>query len=321
MMQRWSSSEIPSRDRLAFWVDVVCRTFVSLRCEPTSEKKYFGEIDYDELGPLKVLSVRSVGQRVSRSAGLAASNPAGFYHVNIMRAGRGLMEQDGRQAELAPGGFVFSDSSRPYVIDFIGNYSSSVLRIPRPMLRQRIGAPECLAAFRVDGASGLGAMITSMLRDLPHLLSNIPKGVHERVADNIVDLIAAALLSAGESAPLSATLTLTRVKFWIETHLPESLSGEEIAHRCNLSLRHLNRLFEGEDISLMQYVWKRRLERCWRDLSDPAQRHRSIHEIALTNGFSNLSHFSRVFHARYGIPARGARIKASAAPEQRLMRS
>ena len=197
-MQRWSSFEIPSRDRLAFWVDVVCRAFVRLRCEPTSAQKFFGEIDYDELGPLKVVTVRSVGQRVSRLAGLAASDPAGFYHINIMQAGRALMDQDGREAELAPGGFVFSDSSRPYVIDFIGNYSSSVLRIPRPMLRQRIGAPECLTAFRVDGASGLGAMVTSILRDLPHLLSNIPTAVHERVANNIVDLIAAALLSAGE---------------------------------------------------------------------------------------------------------------------------
>jgi AraC-like DNA-binding protein len=299
--------EIPSRDRLAFWVDVVCRTFASMRCEPTSDQKFFGEIDYDELGPLKVLGVRTVGQRVSRSAGQAAGNAASFYHINIMRAGRGLMQQDGREAELAPRGFVFSDSSRPYVIDFIGNYSSGVLRIPRSMLRQRIGAPECLTAFRIDGSSGLGAMMPSMLHDLPYLASKIPKGVHDRVADNIVDLIAAALLSA-EGAPLSARLTLTRAKFWIETHLTESLSGEEIARHCNLSLRHLNRLFQSEDTSLMRYVWKRRLERSWCDLSDPAQRHRSIGEIALANGFSNLSHFSREFHARFGIPARAARI-------------
>jgi AraC-like DNA-binding protein len=110
---------------------------------------------------------------------------------------------------------------------------------------------------------------------------------------DIVDLIACALLSTGGGAPLSAQLTLTRVKFWIESHLTEKLCGEEIARHCNLSLRHLNRLFESEDTSLMQYVWKRRLARSWRDLCDPAQRHRSIGEIALANGFNNLSHFSR----------------------------
>jgi hypothetical protein len=78
-------------------------------------------------------------------------------------------DQDGRKTELASGGFVFSDSSRPYAIDFIDNFSSAVLRIPRPMLRQRIGAPERFTALRVDGASGLGAMVSSILSDLPGL--------------------------------------------------------------------------------------------------------------------------------------------------------
>jgi transcriptional regulator GlxA family with amidase domain len=97
------------------------------------------------------------------------------------------------------------------------------------------------------------------------------------------------------------------VKFWIETHLAEKLSGETIARHRRLSLRHLNRLFETEDTSLMHYVWERRLARCRRDLSDPAQRHRSISEIALAAGFNNLSHFSRVFHARFGLSARAVR--------------
>jgi AraC-like DNA-binding protein len=307
MMQRWSSSEIPSRERLSFWVDVVCRTLANLRCEPRRDQPFFGEIGYDEFGPLKVVTVRSVGQCVSRSTALAASDPAGFYHINIMRTGRGLLKQDRRETDLASGGFAFADSSRPYAIDFIGNYSSNVLRIPRPMLQQHIGAPECFTGTRVEGASGLGAMVSSMLSDLPGLLSNTPNSVHERVADNIVDLVAAALLTAREDAPLSAPLTLTRTKFWIETHLTEKLSGEKIARHCNLSVRHLNRLFESEDTSLMRYVWKRRLARSWRDLSNPAQRHRSIGEIALANGFNNLSHFSREFHAWFGIPARAAR--------------
>jgi AraC-like DNA-binding protein len=306
MIQRWSSAEIVARERLAFWVDVVCRTLVNLRCEPTSDEKFFGEIDYNEFGPLKLVSVRSVAQRVSRT-GEAFGGAAGFFHVNIMRAGRGLMDQDGREAMLAPGGFVFSDSSRPYAIDFLDNFSAGVLRIPRSMLLQRIGAPECFTAVRVDPERGLGAMVASMLRDLPTQAPTIPETVRERVADNIVDLIAAALLSTGVGAQRSPRLTLTRVKFWIETHLAEKLSGEEIAHHCGLSLRQLNRLFEGEGASLMHYVWERRLARCWRDISDPAQRHRSITEIALANGFNNPSHFSRVFHARFGLPVRDAR--------------
>ena len=254
MMQLWSSSEIASRERLASWVVGVCRTLVSLRCEPRRDQTFFGEIGYGELGPLELVSVRSVAQRVSRTTGLAPSDPAGFFHVNIMQAGRGLMDQDGREAKLVPGGFVFSDSSRPYAIDFVGTFSAggcaSRGRCCRDVRRTRM-----FHRVACGPHERAGAMVASMLRELPTLLPTIPKTVHERVADNIVDLIAAALLSAGEGAPLSAQLTLTRVKFWIETHLAARLSGEEIARYCGLSLRHLNRFFEGEGTSLMHYVW------------------------------------------------------------------
>ena len=185
-MLRWSSAEVPRSDRLAYLVDVVCRTLADLRCEPRRDQKFFGEITSTELGPLKLVGVRTVAQRASRSTGLAPNDPAGFYHVNITRVGRGLIDQDGCKAALGPGGFVFCDPTRPYVLNYASNYSASVLRIPRSMLRQRVGAPECFAPLRVDGTRGLGAMVTSMLRELPVQLP-IPRGVQERVADNIVE--------------------------------------------------------------------------------------------------------------------------------------
>jgi AraC family transcriptional activator of tynA and feaB len=309
-MQQWSSFEISACDRLAFWVDAVCRTLVRLRCEPQRDQDFFGEIGCDELGPLKLVSVQSIAQRVTRLTDQPDGPSADFYHINIMQGGRGLMDQNGHEAELGPGGFVFSDSGRPYSINFVGSFSSSVLRIPRSMLLQRVGALDRFTALRVDGVTGLDAMVTSMLRELPAHLPAISASARERVAENIVDLIAAALLSAGERAPESARITLTRVKFWIETHLPERLSGEKIAGQCGLSVRHLNRLFASEGTSLMHHVWERRLARAHRDLIDPAMGHRSISDIALSVGFSDLSHFSRAYRDRYGVPPRDARSQA-----------
>jgi hypothetical protein len=72
-----------------------------------------------------------------------------------------------------------------------------------------------------------------------------------------------------------------------------SSCGCSLSWRCRIELG----VFEGEGTSVMHYVWERRLVRCWRDLSDRAQRHRSICEIALANGFNNPSHFSRPFNA------------------------
>jgi AraC-like DNA-binding protein len=310
MKRQWSSSEIPARDRLAFWVDAVCQNLVRLRCEPQLKENFFGEIATDDLGPLKLVGVRTGAQRVTRPSDQSEDPSADFYHINIMQSGRGLMRQNGREIELGPGGFVLSDSNLPYHIDFLSNYSSSILRIPRAMLLQRIGAPERFVASRVDGATGLGAIVTSLLRELPDRLPAMSASTRERVAENIVDLIAAALLCTGEGAPEPARITLTRVKFWIETHLVEKLSGDQVARQCGLSVRHLNRLFAGEGSSLMQHVWGQRLARAHRDLIDPAMRHRSISDIALASGFGDMSHFSRAYRARYGKSPREARDRA-----------
>ena len=301
MMKRWSSSDVAVRDRLDFWVDVVCQNLVRLRCEPRSDQRFFGEIGHDEFGPLKLVSVQSVAQRVSHTTKDTASEAAAeFYHVNIMQGGRGFMSQNGRQTALGSGGFVLSDSSRPYSIDFTENFSSNVLRIPRSMLLQRICAPECLTVRRVDGATGLGGMVNLLLHELPVRQQTIPSFLRSRVAENVVDLIAAALISTGNAAALSTVVALTRVKLWIETHLVVDLSAERISEGCRLSVRHLNRLFAREHTSVMRYVWDRRLAHAHRDLTDPMNYSRSISDLAYSAGFTDISHFSRAYRARYG---------------------
>jgi hypothetical protein len=51
-----------------------------------------------------------------------ADNQDDYYRVNFMQSGRGLMVQDGREAALGPGGFVFSDSApnphNPHLLRF-----------------------------------------------------------------------------------------------------------------------------------------------------------------------------------------------------------
>jgi AraC-like DNA-binding protein len=168
--------------------------------------------------------------------------------------------------------------------------------------------------FVRGGDRGIGGVLSPLLRALPSQLAAIPANARQRIADCALDLVASALLSAGdERALLTTRVSLARAKLWIESHLAEKLSGERIAQACNLSVRHLNRLFTREGTALMEYVWARRLARCHRDLTDPAMRHRSVTEIALAAGFNDLSHFSRSCRACYGLSPREVRAQPPAA--------
>jgi AraC-like DNA-binding protein len=69
-----------------------------------------------------------------------------------------------------------------------------------------------------------------------------------------------------------------------------------------VSRRLLYNLFEEEGTSVARWIRERRLERCRRDLLDPALSHVPASAIAMGWGFADAAHFSRVFRARYGLP-------------------
>lgn len=82
-----------------------------------------------------------------------------------------------------------------------------------------------------------------------------------------------------------------------------------IARDHHLSRRQLYRLFAADGVGVADWIRARRLERCARDLRDPALAHESITTIALRWGFVNPSHFSRAFRAAYGTTPREHRVR------------
>jgi transcriptional regulator GlxA family with amidase domain len=96
---------------------------------------------------------------------------------------------------------------------------------------------------------------------------------------------------------------LANVLAFIEARLGDvRLSNREIAAAHHISLRLLHRLFQEQGTSPGRWIRERRLERCRRDLLDPARSELPASTIAWSWGFASPAHFSRVFRAAYGHP-------------------
>lgn len=301
-MKLWSSADIHPRDRVASWVDAVCDSSVHVESTPRRRDSFFATLRVQPIGEVWFSEVSSVAQRMVRAPRHVGLDEPHFCFV-AQASGRGRISQNGHDAELQTGDLTLTDSTKPFQLDFDDQFALTVLRFPREQLLRRVGPPERFIASRINGREGFAGLLSPMLQNLSGHLRNIPADSLARVSENTLDLIATALLAGNGEPPLSTAMTHVRVKFWIETHLSEKLSGERIAFACGLSVRHLNRLFAREGTSLMHHVWERRLAHCHRHLTDPAMKHRSIGEIALAAGFNDLSHFSRAYRARYGRSA------------------
>lgn len=101
--------------------------------------------------------------------------------------------------------------------------------------------------------------------------------------------------------PSSKVALFDRARFFVVQHLQDAnLSADTVASGLNCSRRALYYAFEGSGETVASYIQRLRLEACVRDLQSLGPHGKPITDVALSWGFANHSHFSRVFRMKTG---------------------
>jgi AraC-like DNA-binding protein len=162
---------------------------------------------------------------------------------------------------------------------------------------------------RFPGDQGGGALVSSLACQLARRLDDWGAADRARLGAAVLDLFAVALgarLDRGQQLQAGARrrALLVRVQAFIEARLGDpELSPGTVAAAHNISPRYLYKLFEAEEQGrgVAGWIRQRRLERCRRDLLDPALAGRPVSAIAARWGLTNAAHFSRAFRTTYGL--------------------
>ncbi|MFF0244507.1 helix-turn-helix domain-containing protein [Streptosporangium sandarakinum] len=157
-----------------------------------------------------------------------------------------------------------------------------------------------------DGFGGFGGFDGFDGFTAPPRACPVP-GVDVRVATAVLGLLAALLTREPGANPspvdTSRASTVARAQAFIERRLADpDLSPALVAAEHHVSVRHLQKLFEEQGLSVAGWIRRRRLERCRRDLADPAWNDLPVRAVAFRWGFTSESHFNRAFRAAYGAP-------------------
>lgn len=323
MFTRLDTDGTPPARRLALWQDIVCDVFVQLDCRSDAGDSFRGAIDRRDLGLLRCTEVVSSRQRVFRTPARIRRAREDFVLVAVGLAGSGGVVQDGREALIEPGQFALYDTTRPYELQFDGDFSQMVIQLPRAELLRRVGDTERLTATTFAGgdaaARPLERLTAEFLRGIARTAGTVGDEVAARLSGQAIDLLAATLsdrLTAGARATTTHRAALLyRLKAYIEAHLAEAELGiGQVAAGLGLSPRYVNDLLADERTSFRRYLLARRLDQCRRSLAAPAQAHLQIGEIAFLWGFNDLAHFSRAFKERFGLSPRAWRAAGGCRP-------
>lgn len=313
MQRRVSTDNVEPSQRLAFWADMVCHTYVQLDCDAAGGCAGIdGHIDADTLATLQLSRVTSTPQVVRRTPARIARASEDYFLVSIQTQGSGTIVQDGRVAKLAPGDFALYDTTRPYELHFDAPFRQYVLRLPGPTLRTALRDTQSLTASTVSGQRGAGNLMIGMIRTLAADIGTLAPESAAAVAESVTQILIAGLagLPAARQQPVSQLAAFHReqIRACARARLRDpALSVAGIAAQLHVSPSTLHRAWAGEACSIAEWIWSQRLDAARRDLCDPGLAARSVSDIAFSWGFNDAAHFSRAFRARFGCSARELR--------------
>jgi len=301
----FSTEGIAPAKRYSAWQDAICDVYVHVDVDAEKRSDYHGFIREARFGAITMTDVLLSEQHISRRHRHIAKLDKDCYYVQFIQQGK-INVLQARQSLVthAAVGAIFS-AAESYDLECIGRVRSLYLEIPRKEFADRFRNDRIPVISTIGAGRGLGRIAAEFCATLAAEGAPLD-AVRARLGDELMDVLALAIDMGENDEPAAdhavQQARLRSVKSWIEEHLADpDLSLENVAKSNGISLRHLHYLFRLTDMSVSEWIWDRRLQRCYDVLTRPELRSLSITEVAYQLGFNSSSHFSTAFRRKFGI--------------------
>lgn len=299
-----STDDLTPRDRAPQWREWVYRHFGGLDSDLYGDTDFDGHMASSRAGDVILTRLEANRHRVLRTPHMARGSETGYLKIVAPWQGSASVEQHSRQAGARSGGWVIYDTTGSYAIANPEHVEHLIVMLPKEQMVERGVKLEELMARQVGAARGISRVALDTMRSTWQELPNMSEDAARGAGELIMQLVRLSLLElAGQATAVTQREALKdRILTYVARNLRDpQLSIDRIAQALNCSKRHLHNAFADGDETLASTILRQRLDACIRDLRHDAQDARAITDIALSWGFNNLSHFSRVFREHTGV--------------------
>lgn len=269
---------------------------------------FHARVEGFQFGEVLLGTCRSAAQTFDRSPRRIGRDNLDHLLLQFYTEGSCGRRDGGSGEHTRPGDLWISDLAQPLATGATSFTNLNVI-VPRRVLAPLLTAPDEHNMQVLRGSSPLVRLLhnhlAAMFQSAPQLMPQDAEALLQPTLQ-----LAAAAINGGlreESRQGVMSSLFGAIARHIELHIADPmLSVEDVAAAFGISQRKLYYLFEPWD-GFASYVQKQRLQACRRALSDPAQRHLSVAEIAAAYGFTHPKSFSRAFRRHIGMTAREMR--------------
>jgi AraC-like DNA-binding protein len=302
---RFSTSDFPERERLARWLEEYGRGLARVDIEPvSSDTPFHAEATVQALGGVRTALCVNSAVRINRTRAQAADDDASIVLLlNLDAKASTSVSQRGRDVVFGMGEAIAVLAHEPSRV--LPSAKCLSILLPLPSLATRAGDVEDATMRVLPNGVGPLPLLVSYLKLVQEKADLGMPELRETVTSHIHDLAALALGANRETRELGLSAVAAARLAAALAHIAESftepgLTLAAVAHRQGVSPRHLQRLLEKSGRSFTTHVNELRLQRAFALLTKPHARGRRISDIALQAGFSDVSHFNRLFRSHFG---------------------
>lgn len=309
----FNTDAVAPRERAPVWCEWIHDHFGGLDSNLYGDTGFDGRIAASRAGEVVLtrLEANRHGVMRTRYAALASEQP--YLKIVAPWQGSAIVQQQGREACARNGDWVAYDTTAAYEVNNPVRAEHLIVMVPKNSAAERAFPLDSAMARRL-GASGISRVALETMRQTYLELPNMSQSVASAAGELIRQLVYLSLQElAGQENPVTRREALRdRIRAHVQAHLADpGLSVDSIAQALGCSRRQLYNVFTDDGESIAAHIQRLRLEACIRDLQQGSAHARPITDIALSWGFGNHSHFSRVFRGHTGMSPSEFRLGAA----------
>jgi AraC-like DNA-binding protein len=306
---RLSTDEFPERVRVSAWIERYAREILRLDAEIEPDVPFNSDLSINVAPGLGIVSGSISRCRLIRTPQLLADGMDNLF-LQCPSAPMRVFQR-GREVELGAGDAILISSGETGGVDF-SDMNLAVLSLSRAAIESRLSDPGGAHLRPVPRGTEALRLLNHYL-SAPLTLMTTPRALQRVYIDHVYDLVALALGATRDAEAIAKGRGLAEARMRVikddilaNSHNPDLAIGA-VAKRQGVTPRYIQMLFEAEGTTFSQFLREQRLAQADRILRNPRYNGLLISTIAYNVGFSDLSHFNRVFRLHYGITPSDAR--------------
>jgi AraC-like DNA-binding protein len=300
---RFSTDSFREHERVAAWREAFGRTLLNIDLAPENTEGFRASAAMWRLGPLGLMRASTSAVRQWNTRNLITNDDVSFGSI---LNGRWRGTQFGRDAELSPGDGLLLSNGDVGALTLPDECRFLTFVLPKAALAPLVPDIGALFSRPVPAANPALRMLQRYLEFAYEDQSEIATPELQTVfADHVCDLLAITLGATRDAAEQATSRGIPAARLRAmkddirKLYRQPDLSVQVIAARHGVSVRYVQKIFEESGCTFTRYVTEQRLAAAHKAL----RRRRAgvpIGTIAYACGFTDVSHFNRLFRQHFG---------------------